>query len=146
VKLARERFVEAVEALLGRTVLWGELDCSEVVALGVKAAGGPDQTKTHRAQTYHDETRKLGLAEFPRAGDLGFYGVNPKSVIHVVVFLGPGRVLSADGATPRITTLEAAKAAGAAVRIHPSERYRRDVPFLGWFRNDVVDALDFVMR
>lgn len=141
---AREKFVEAVKALVGRTVLWGALDCSETVAIGVRAAGGPDQTKTHRAQTYHDETRQLGLTDFPRAGDLGFYGVDRKHVIHVVVYLGPAEVLSADGATSRITTLAEAEKAGAKVRIHPTAKYRRDVPFLGWHRNTIVDAIDFV--
>lgn len=143
---ARDRFLIAVEALEDQVVLMGALDCSEAVAIGVRAAsrGKLKQTATHRAQTYHDSTRKLGLNEFPRAGDLGFYGVDAKNVVHVVVYLGPGRVLSADGATSSIRSVEAAIAAGAKVRIHKDEKYRRDVPFLGWHRNDVVDSIDFV--
>lgn len=143
---AREKFIAAVLEQLDKTVLMGALDCSELVAIGVKAAGGPDQSKTHWAQRYHDETRRLGLNEFPRAADLGFYGDDSKHVIHVVIYVGPGQVLSADGATSRIKTLEAAIAAGAKVRMHPSEKYRRDVPFLGWHRNDIVDSIEFVTR
>jgi cell wall-associated NlpC family hydrolase len=143
---AREKFLEAALAQLGQPVLMGQLDCSELVAIGVKAAGGPDQTKTHTAQRYHDETRKLSIAEFPRPGDLGFYGADAKHVIHVVIYVAPGRVLSADGATWSVKDLPTAIARGAKVREHPSEKYRRDVAFLGWHRNDIVDSLEFVMR
>lgn len=143
---ARTRFLNAVTAELGKPVLWGALDCSELVAIGVKAAGGPDQSKTHTAQRYHDETRPLTVAEFPQPGDLGFYGHDAHHVIHVVIYVAPGHVLSADGATSRITTLAGAKAAGAEVRLHASEKYRRDVPFLGWNRNTIVDSIDFVTR
>jgi len=145
-KSAREKFLEGVLAQTGRVVLMGQLDCSELVALGVIAAGGPDQTKTHTAQRYCDETRMLWLSEFPLPGDLGFYGVDRLHIIHVVVYVGPGRILSADGATRRITTLEEAIAAGAKVREHASEKYRRDVPFQGWNRNTVVDSIEFVTR
>jgi cell wall-associated NlpC family hydrolase len=143
---AREKFLIAVQALEDQVVLMGALDCSEAVAIGVRAAsdGKLKQSATHRAQTYHDETRKLGLHEFPRPGDLGFYGTDAKHVAHVVVYLGPGRIFSADGATSSIRTVEAAIAAGAKVRIHKDEKYRRDVLFLGWHRNDVVDSIDFV--
>jgi cell wall-associated NlpC family hydrolase len=145
---AREKFLIAVQSLEDQVVLMGALDCSEVVAIGVRAAsdGKLKQTATHRAQTYHDATRKLGLAEFPRAGDLGFFGLDGKSVSHVVVYLGPGRVLSADGATFGIRNVEAAIEAKAKVRVHPSEKYRRDLPFLGWHRNDIVDSLEFVSQ
>jgi hypothetical protein len=143
---AREKFLEAVLAEMGKPVLMGQRDCSELVAIGVKAAGGPDQTKTHTAQKYHDETRRLGLDEFPQPADLGFYGLTLKSIIHVVIFVAPGRILSADGATWRIKTLEEAIAADAKVREHKTVKYRRDVPFLGWTRNTVVDSIEFVTR
>lgn len=143
---ARDKFLAAALEQTGKTVLMGQLDCSELVAIGVRAAGGPDQRLTHTAQRYHDETRKLGLAEFPRAGDLGFYGTDEKHVIHVVIYVAPGRVLSADGATSRITDLETARLHKAMVREHPNEKYRRDVPFLGWHRNDVVDSIDWVQQ
>jgi cell wall-associated NlpC family hydrolase len=145
-KSAREKFLEAVLAQTGRTVLMGHLDCSELVAIGVIGAGGPDQTKTHTAQRYCDETRRLELSEFPQPGDLGFYGTDRKSVIHVVIYVAPGRILSADGATRRITTIEEAALAGAKVKEHTSEHYRRDVPFLGFNRNTVIDSLEFVTR
>ena len=145
-KSAREKFLEAALAKLGETVLMGQLDCSELVAIGVLAAGGPDQTKTHTAQRYHDETRALTLAEFPQPGDLGFYGSDAQHIIHVVIYVAPGKILSADGATRRITDLEHAVAAGAKVRLHDSEKYRRDTIFQGWRRNSVVDSIEFVSR
>jgi hypothetical protein len=143
---ARDKFLEAALGRLGETVLMGHLDCSELVALGVIAAGGPDQTKTHTAQRYFNETRPLQFTERPVPGDLGFYGEHPHHIVHVVIFVGMGRVLSADGATKSITSLEAARAVGARVREHATEFYRHDVPFLGWHRNTVVDALEFVTR
>lgn len=143
---ARDKFLEAALAQMGKPVLMGELDCSELVAIGVKGAGGPDQTKTHTAQRYHNETRPLTLAEFPLPGDLGFYGTDAKHVIHVVIYVGPGRILSADGATSAVKDLVEAIKRGAKVREHPTEKYRRDVPFLGWHRNTVVDSLEFVTR
>lgn len=145
---ARDKFLLAVEALEDQLVIMGALDCSELVAIGVRAASGGKlkQSATHRAQTYHDETRPLTLAEFPRPGDLGFYGIDGKTVSHVVVYLAPGRILSADGATYGIRTVEGAQSARAKVRVHPSEKYRRDVPFLGWHRNTIVDSIDFVTQ
>lgn len=139
---AREKFVGEVLRHKGEVVLWGALDCSELVALGIKYAGGPDQSKTHTAQRYFDETPALTQYEFPKAGDLGFYGLDGKRVIHVVIFIAPGQVLSADGARPSIKTAEAAMAAGARVRLHTTEHYRQDVPWLGWHRNVYVDRLE----
>lgn len=143
---ARVKFLEAVLEQLGSTVLWGKLDCSELVAIGVKAAGGPDQRGTHTAQRYHDETRKLLLEERPVPADLGFYGRDGEHVIHVVIRLPDGRLLSADGATPSITDIDVARAQGAVVRQHAAVDYRHDVPFLGWRRNAIVDAIDAVER
>lgn len=143
---ARDKFLSAVIDQMGKTVLMGKLDCSELVAIGVKAAGGPDQSATHTAQRYHDETRELEPGEFVLPGDLGFYGADSAHVIHVVIRLVGGHVLSADGATRAITDPDVAKARGAAVRVHMSEYYRRDVPFLGWRRNLFVDRIDLVAR
>jgi cell wall-associated NlpC family hydrolase len=143
---ARDKFLLVVEALVDQVVVMGALDCSETVAVGVRAASGGKlkQSDTHRAQDYFNETRALTADEKPIAGDLGFYGHDGKSVSHVVIFLGPGRILSADGATFGIRNVDAAKEARARVRIHPSENYRHDVPFLGWHRNTILDSIDFV--
>lgn len=142
----RQKFLTAVCALEDQVVIMGALDCSEAVAIGVRAAsdGKLKQSDTHRAQTYHDQTRKLGLDEPPMPGDLGFFGRDRASIVHVVIFIAPGRILSADGATSRIKNVDEAKLARARVRFHVDEKYRNDVPFQGWHRNDIVDSIAFV--
>lgn len=142
---ARDKFVSEVLSHLGKTVLMGQLDCSELVALGHLAAGVGDQRLTHTAQRYHDETRPLLIEERPLPGDLGFYGDSPKRVIHVIIFT-PSGVLSADGATRRITDIEVARAKRAVVRLHPSPNYRDDVPWRGWHRNVFLDRIDLASR
>lgn len=150
---ARDKFIAAGLEHIGETVLMGQLDCSELVALAFRAAGGPDQTKTHTAQRYHDETRPLVVGESPLPGDLAFYGV-PKAyaqadgrhVFHVVVWMAGGHVLSADGATSRVTTLEEAKRRGASVRVHNSVHYRIDLPYVVVHRFTALDALDKATR
>lgn len=148
---ARQKFIDECLSHVGETVLMGALDCSELVALGVKAAGGPDQTKTHTAQRYHDETRRLLPGETPIPGDLVFYGVpqtkaanDGRWIQHVAIALEHGYVLSADGATAAVKDLDTARKRGARVRIHDSVHYRRDLPLVVVHRNTVVDSIDFV--
>ena len=148
---ARQKFITAVIEQLGKPVLMGAVapdafDCSELVAWGVKQAGGKNQSGTHTAQRYHDETRKLLDIETPEPGDLGFYGADGSHVVHVVIYLAGGHVLSADGATRAIVDLETAKKKGAAVRLHQNAGYYKSAPFLGWHRNTFVDELDLVTR
>lgn len=143
---ARTKFCDEVLRHVGETVLMGQLDCSELVALGHLAAGIGDQTKTHTAQRYHDETRKLLDVEKPEPGDLGFYGAASDQVIHVVIYLAGGHVLSADGATRAVKTIEEARKKGAAVRLHQSPSYYKNAPFRGWHRNLFLDAKDNVTR
>lgn len=150
---AREKFLEGVQSLVGQVVVWGGLDCSETVALGVLAAGGADQTKTHRAQTYFEATRPLLPGERAVPGDLVFYGTlpadptkDPARVVHVGVMLPGGKVLSADGATSRQQDLQvAAKDPAARVRVHETVHFRHDL-FVAIHRNTVVDELDHVSR
>lgn len=151
---ARRKFLDAVTALIGQPVVWGGLDCSEAVALGMLAAtdGKTDQRKTHRAQTYFDETRPLWPLERAIPGDFGFYGTLPDdstkegaTVIHIVVVLEDGKVLSADGATSKVVDpAVAALNPLSKVAVHETLKFRRD--FLGVHRNTLVDALDFVAR
>lgn len=153
---ARDKFISAALDHLGETVLMGKLDCSELVALGFKAAGGPDQTKTHTAQRYYDETRALaanGTSENPIPGDLAFYGVpkeeahpDGRHIFHVAIWLAGGHVLSADGASRQITTLEHAKAAGAKVRTHRTMHYRLDLPLRVVRRFTALDNLEKITR
>ncbi len=107
-------------------------DCSGLCTSGIKAMGGPDLRDTWNAQKFHDE---LPVIETPEPGDFGCYGVDGGHVIHVVIALAGGHVLSADGATSSIRTLADARRAGAMVRTHYSHLYRKDVGFLGWRLN-----------
>lgn len=151
---ARDRFLEEVEKLIGQPVVWGGLDCSEAVALGILGASGGkvDQRKTHRAQTYHDDTRPLWPKERALPGDFAFYGTvpadptkDPMRVVHVAIILKGGKVLSADGATSRVTDpKEAALNPLAKVAVHESVHFRHD--FLGLHRNVIVDDFDKVTQ
>lgn len=142
---AREAFVAWCRAQLGKPVLWGQLDCSELVARGILAVGGPDMRATHTAQRMHDETPDLVTSQSPAPldGDLMFYGLDAAHVVHVAIWFDGGRVLSADGATRRIKTLAEAEKAGARVRIHDAP-WRSD--FRSVHRNVYVDRLDGVKR
>ncbi len=150
---ARDKFLKAVMALEGEVVVWGQLDCSEVVARGVKAAGGPDQSKTHTAQTYYEVTRPLQPLERAIPGDLIFWGTMPADpctdsnrIIHVGVILEGGKVLSADGATHTVTDLATAKAnTNARVRVHNTVFFRRE-QYACIHRNTVVDQIDLTDR
>jgi len=149
----RDRFVIHALAQTGQVVLLGDLDCSELVARALRDAGGPDWTKTHTAQRFHDEaSRKLVDGEKPLAGDLTFHGFTGEAdaklhVVHVGIWLDGGEVLSADGATSKIKTIEEAIAnPNCRVRRHPSIRYRKDLPYLAVRRFTALDNLDRVSR
>lgn len=146
---ARSRFVQLALSKLGSTVLWGaqgprEFDCSGLVMWALEGVGV--HLKDHNAQMLADETPNLATAPgaTPLAGDLCFYGSDWGHVTHVAIWL-LGGVLSADGATSRVTSLATARAnPRARVRLHASPQYRDD--FLGVHRNRFVDDLDLVTR
>lgn len=143
---ARARFCQLALSKLGATVLWAAngpdtFDCSGLVLWAMNAAGAklPDQ----RAQDLSDKTRLLSGDEGPVPGDLCFYGQDYSHVIHVAVWLAGGRVLSADGATSRVTDKRAAEANPASrVRLHDTPVFRRD--YLGCHRNTLIDVVDRV--
>lgn len=147
----RSLFVNHALTHLGETVLWGALDCSELVALAYKEAGGEDWRSTHTAQKLHDEeTRQLVDKEVPLPGDLTLHGFHDKDgklhVVHVGILLAGGKVVSADGATPAIKTLADAQAHGARVRVHETIHYRPDLPYLAVRRFTALDSLEKVTR
>lgn len=148
----RTRFVIHALERTGDVVLWGDLDCSELVALALREADGPDWTKTHTAQRLHDEaTRAIVDGEHSLPGDLTFHGFTDADgklrVTHVGIWLVGGKVLSADGATPKITTLAAATAnPRCRVRVHDSVRYRPDLPYVAVRRFTALDDLDAATR
>lgn len=159
----RVLFLKAVEALIGRPVLWGAkgptaFDCSGSVTYALKSIGGPDLTHVDNAQALHDKTRELGTAptDKPLPGDLAFYGVYERMpdlselkvrIIHVAVVDEFGGVISADGATHLITSLQQALAnPHNRITRHPLIRFRKDCPVVVVHRNTLVDALDLVTR
>lgn len=149
---ARTDFVEAMTSLLGMPVVWGgkgpdAYDCSGSVTACLLKVGAPDMRHTHNAQALANETRVLGLGDLPLAGDLVFLGEGPTAIEHVMVYTGDGGVISADGATSHITSLEVAMANPAnRVRPHSRVNWRKDIPFLSIHRNLFVDQLDAVTR
>lgn len=142
----RAEFILWCRAQLAKPVLWGDLDCSELVARSLLACAGPDLRGTHTAQRFADESPALATfaGAKPLDGDLCMYGADEGHVTHVAVWLDGGGCLSADGATKRIKTLEVAVASGAKVREHSTWRYRRDA--LSIHRNVWLDALELVCR
>lgn len=150
---SRDRFLAEIESQLGMPVLWGAkegsaTDCSGSVTRAFKAIGGPDYTHTKTAQGLYLVTRELmPIAELPIPGDLAFYGYGPTSVIHVATVDRYGGVVSADGATPSITSLDVAMANPAnRVRRHAVVNFRRDTPFVVVHRNTIADHIDLVTR
>lgn len=147
---ARQHFVECVESLLGMPVLWSSkgpesYDCSGLVTACLRKVGGQDLRYTHNAQALYEATRELVFGELPLAGDLCFYGHDAKSIEHVAVYMADGGVISADGATSRITSLKASlDNPHNRVRAHTSVKYRMDTPYVAIHRNTFVDALDHV--
>jgi murein DD-endopeptidase len=148
---ARDRYVHLGIEQLGKRVLWAGkgpdvFDCSGLATWLLKQVGGPDITHLENAQALFNGTRALGAGptDTPLPGDFVFYGHDEKSIEHVAIWLAGGHVLSADGASSHITTLEQAKAIGAGVHVHMSVMYRRDCLYVVTHRNTLLDALDQV--
>lgn len=150
---ARDRYIAELELLLGKPVLWAQkgpdaFDCSGSVTWCLWKAGGPDLRHLDNAQALYEATRGLmPIAEKPLKGDLVLYGYGPTQIIHVASVDQFGGVISADGATPAITSLQQALANPAnRVRRHADINYRRDTPFVQVHRNTLLDNLDLVSR
>ncbi len=95
-------------------------DCSGLVTVALREAGGPDFTGTHNAQAMFDQ---FPAAPDPTArGVLRFYGTSPRNVTHVAICMGPvgGKVevLEAAGGDSRTTSPKP----GACVRVGPELR------------------------
>lgn len=138
-------------------------DCSGFICAAYKAAGALDMSATHNAQLLHDEARELASGQGPLPGDAVFYGTPiyedlpgeggrivkvpaEKNIIHVVMWLAGGHVISADGATWSIGTLEQARAARAQTRLHQTTHYRHDCPYVRARRAVWLDNVDRVSR
>lgn len=90
-------------------------DCSGLVTSALRDAGGPDWRASHSAQTLFDTLTPAPTAD--RFGVLRFYGASPTAVTHVAIGLGNGLVLEAAGGDSHTTSLQAARAANARVRV-----------------------------
>jgi hypothetical protein len=135
----REIFALGCLRYLGDVVVWGGLDCSDLVARGEMLAGLPDRRGSHTAQLY--STLNPTEAEKPKLGDLGFFGHSWAQVQHVVVSSFGGQVLSADGATQVIKDPAVAiTKANARVKLHPDTLWYRSAGFLGWRDHHELDT------
>lgn len=155
---ARIKFVTWLIDQLGKPVLWsqkgpGSFDCSGLVTAALHAIGGagaPDLRATHNSQRLADETPHLSTFSdiaVPMQGDLCFYGLDLGGVEHVAIWLDSGKAISADGATPKINTLEESqKNPLNRVRLHSTWKFRGDLPYSAIHRNTWLDALEGVCR
>lgn len=146
----RLRFLGWLKDRLGADVLWAQkgpaaFDCSGLVTCGLLALGGPDWRATHNTDRLWAE---LEPTETPEPGDFAFWwapGADAPAkgdVEHVAVVCAGGLILTADGATHSITTLDAARQAHAVVRLRESVHYRKR--FAGYRRFPLVNAGDSV--
>lgn len=135
----RERFIDWCRMQLGKPVLWGSkgpdiFDCSGLVTRGLYELTLPleselliDWRGSHNTDRLFAELAPV-LGE-PQPGDFAFYAPEkPRDdfdVEHVVVVIDGGLVITADGASSRIHTLEAAKEAHAIVRVRGDVNYRK---------------------
>lgn len=144
---ARERLVAWARAQVARgaKVRWAakgpnEFDCSGLVTAGIYATTGRDLRKSTNAQGLFDATPQVAV---PSVGDLGFLGTGPRDIYHVVLSLGNGWYISADGAS----NTAAAKLLGGVdpaayvartnrVKTHPNSYRSRE--FVAWHSNTLV--------
>lgn len=143
----REQFVDYCIRQLGRPVFWGAkgdyvvdgdgvkillpkdfaFDCSGVMGCGLLEANSLDYRATWNAQRYFSE---LPPTKHPEIGDPGFYGKTDDDVIHMVVYVGMGHIVSADGASS--TQLR---------RWDPAKRKPTDDERAAAVQRDILDGL-----
>lgn len=128
----REKFLDLGREQIGKPSLWGAktgdaFDCSGLVTWLLWQIGGPDLRATHNTDRLWAELDVVPGG--PQPGDFVFYRPekprDENDMEHVAILLEGGLVLTADGASSRIHTLEAAKEAHAIVRIRGDVNYRK---------------------
>lgn len=135
----RERFLDWCRAQLGKPSLWGSkgpeaFDCSGLITRGLYelTLELPSEQRIDWRATHNTDRLFSELAPVvgdPTPADFAFYrpGVPlfDGDVEHVVVVIEGGLVITADGASSRIHTLEAAKEIHAIVRVRGDVSYRK---------------------
>lgn len=132
----RLHFMAWLIAQRGKPYLWGGkgavlacgdqqvecFDCSGLITAGLFNLGCPDWRQTHSAAKLFDV---LKPTKDPHPGDLAFYGP-PKSITHVMINWGDGRVYgAAGGGRQSVDPLRSVKS-GAKVQFRASVKYRPD--------------------
>lgn len=128
----RQAFVRAALALWGTPYIYGGkspagIDCSGLVTCALQASGGPDWRLTHNAQRIRTLLPVLSERE-AQPGDLIFFGEKDGTLDHaehVVIYVGRGVVIGANGGGKACNTLEVATRLGAGVRFELGISYRR---------------------
>lgn len=180
----REQFVDWCYGRLGAPVIWcaksdyaidGDrvrvtlpaqlpaFDCSGIHTCGLLALTGKDYRGQHDAQDLYDLLEPVD-SDKRQPGDLGFFGTSPSNVVHVVVSLKDGHVLSADGATSlqwnwtktsdrrppiepmsdddrrtrMLKAIEASRAQGNTVRLYHWPMARHG--YIGWRSNKFLEG------
>lgn len=150
--------VEHARSLIGTPFIWGGrqpqdhgLDSVGLVAAALShvgalppaalrasftEAGGPLERAAAYFRSLYTPQRlwdELPATDLPRIGDLAVYGANARSVAGVALCVGDGRVICACGGGPWCTSVEIARARGAAVVLQESPHFRGDL--LGYRRS-----------
>lgn len=122
----RNGLVELAKSYLGTLYEWGGdvvdnpnsygFDCSHFTYQVLKAYGLMDRYRTSSAQ--HAWATPISRSEL-QPGDLVFYKNSSGKVNHVVMYIGDGLIIGANGGYSSTTTPSKAKAANAMVKIQP---------------------------
>ena len=120
----RSKLVEHAKSYLGTLYEWGGdivdnpnsygFDCSHFTYQVLKAYGLMDRYRTSSAQ--HAWATPISRSEL-QPGDLVFYKNSSGKVNHVVIYIGDGLVIGANGGYRNTNTPAKAKAANAMVKI-----------------------------
>lgn len=127
------------DGIVGVPYLWGHkdptkgLDCSGLVTCAGEAVGiwPVGYSVGHNAASLSYLNGQSMAQGDLLPGDMCFYGPDAKSVDHVMIFVGDGRVVGASGGGTNCTTVEFARSIGACVHYKNSINYRSDLVGFG---------------